>query len=213
MNTITPITSISDSILRFCQIDDKGLPLPLDQEKMSSAVRGLEVIRSQGNDLMEFVQSYRSFLNVPRPDKKLVSIARLFEKAKVLMQQDLEDRITFHWESKPDDLELFIDEKQVTQVLVNLIKNAIHSLENIPAGRIDVLAGIDANGRKFLKVMDNGPGIPTELTQEIFVPFFTTKEKGTGIGLSLSRQIMQLHEGTLQVHSLPDTETVFTLKF
>ena len=213
MNTITPITSISDSILKYYQKDEEGAPLPMDPDKMSSATRGLEVIRSQGNDLMEFVQSYRSFLNVPKPDKKLVSVRRLFEKVQVLMQPDLNDRIHFSWEYAPGDLELYIDEKQINQVLVNLIKNAIHAVENQAEGQVIVKGGIDAAGQNFLQVTDNGPGIGPELIQEIFVPFFTTKEKGTGIGLSLSRQIVQLHGGTLQVHSDPGAQTVFRLKF
>lgn len=213
MNTITPITSISDSILKYYQRDAEGHPIALDPEKMSSAVRGLEVIRGQGNDLMEFVQSYRSFLNVPKPDKRPVPVGRLFEKVQVLTQRDLTEPLQFIWKYEPADLELFIDEKQVTQVLVNLVKNAIHAVENQPGGRVMVRGGQEDTGRKFVEVSDNGPGIPPELIQEIFVPFFTTKEKGTGIGLSLSRQIIQLHGGTLQVHSIPGSQTVFSLKF
>jgi nitrogen fixation/metabolism regulation signal transduction histidine kinase len=213
MNTITPITSISDSILKYYQKDDTGKVLPMEADKMATAAKGLEVIRGQGNDLMEFVQSYRSFLNVPKPDKELVSVRRLFEKVKVLTESGLKTHIDFSWGSTPEDLEFFMDEKQMTQVLVNLIKNAIHSLENRDSGTITVTAGVDENNRKFLEVRDNGPGISPEVLEEIFVPFFTTKTKGTGIGLSLSRQIVQLHGGILHVHSIPDRETVFSMKF
>ena len=213
MNTITPITSISDSILKYYQKDATGKILPMDSDKMATAAKGLEVIRGQGSDLMEFVQSYRSFLNVPKPDKKLVSVSRLFEKVKVLTESDLNTHITFQWVCTPEDLEFFMDEKQMTQVLINLIRNAFHSLESLDSGTITITAGIDKNNRKYMKVQDNGPGIPTEVLDEIFVPFFTTKEKGTGIGLSLSRQIVQLHGGILHVHSTPGVETVFSMKF
>jgi nitrogen fixation/metabolism regulation signal transduction histidine kinase len=213
MNTITPITSISDSILKYYQKDDTGKVLPMDPDKMATAAKGLEVIRGQGSDLMEFVQSYRSFLNVPKPDKSPVSVRRLFEKVKLLTQRDSNNHIAFQWVYTPEDLEFFMDEKQMTQVLVNLIRNAIHSLESSDSGIITITAGIDKNNRKFMQVKDNGPGIPSEVLEQIFVPFFTTKTKGTGIGLSLSRQIVQLHGGILHVHSIPDQETVFSMKF
>ncbi len=213
MNTITPITSISESILKYYHTSSGEVVEQFDKDKISSAAKGLEVIKSQGNDLMDFVQSYRSFLNVPKPDKNIVNAKKLFEKVQVLMQRDLGDGIDIQWIHQTDDVEFFIDEKQLTQVLINLVKNAIHSLENQPSGLIEVIAGIDSKERKYIIVKDNGPGIPEEMMDEIFVPFFTTKEKGTGIGLSLSRQIVQLHGGSLKLYSKPHVETVFTLTF
>ena len=213
MNTITPITSISEAILKYYHNDKGEVVDQLDKDKIVSAERGLEVIRSQGNDLMDFVQSYRSFLSVPKPDKKLVDAKKLFEKVQVLMQRDLEEGTEILWKQEPEDLTFFIDEKQLTQVLINLVKNAIHSLETQPSGVIEVIAGIDKKNRKYIVVKDNGPGIPEEMIDEIFVPFFTTKEKGTGIGLSLSRQIVQLHGGSLKLYSKPNVETTFTLTF
>lgn len=213
MNTITPITSISESILKYYYTSTGEVVSELDKDKISSAARGLEVIKSQGSDLMEFVQSYRSFLNVPKPDKNIVAAGKLFEKVQILMQRDLNEGIDIIWRYEPDGLEFFIDEKQLTQVLINLVKNAIHSLENQTSGLVEVLAGVDAKERKYIIIKDNGPGIPEEMMDEIFVPFFTTKEKGTGIGLSLSRQIMQLHGGSLKLYSKPNVETVFTLTF
>lgn len=213
MNTITPITSISESILKYYHTDKGEVVDHLDEDKILSAARGLEVIKNQGNDLMDFVQSYRSFLNVPKPDKNIVSAKKLFEKVQVLMQRDLNEGIDIQWKYQTTNIEFFIDEKQLTQVLINLVKNAVHSLENRPSGLIEVIAGLDVQQRKYIIVRDNGPGIPKEMIDEIFVPFFTTKEKGTGIGLSLSRQIVQLHGGSLKLYSKPDVETVFTLTF
>ncbi|WP_350286659.1 ATP-binding protein [uncultured Croceitalea sp.] len=213
MNTITPITSISEAILKYYHNDKGEVVDQLDKDKIVSAERGLEVIRSQGNDLMDFVQSYRSFLSVPKPDKKLVDAKKLFEKVQVLMQRDLNEGVEILWKQEVEDLAFFIDEKQLTQVLINLVKNAIHSLETQPSGIIEVIAGVDNKNRKYIIVKDNGPGIPEEMIDEIFVPFFTTKEKGTGIGLSLSRQIVQLHGGSLKLYSKPNVETTFTLTF
>ncbi len=213
MNTITPITSISESILKYYYKGNDEIVEQLDKDKIKSAARGLEVIKNQGNDLMGFVQSYRSFLNFPKPDKKIVDAKKLFEKVQVLMQLDLEDGIEIKWIQLSENLEFFIDEKQLTQVLINLVKNAIHSLENQPSGLIEVIAGINAKNRKYIAIKDNGPGIPEDMMDEIFVPFFTTKEKGTGVGLSLSRQIIQLHGGSLKLYSEPNVETTFTLTF
>ena len=213
MNTIAPITSISDSILKHFKNVAAESSQTVEIEKMTSSIRGLKVIRDQGTDLMEFVQSYRSFLNVPKPDKTLIPAYKLFEKARVLTSKEANPTTKISWSIQPNNLDLFVDEKQITQVLINLVKNAAHSLEEQENGEIHVLSSVDANNRKFIEVKDNGPGIPKELIDEIFVPFFTTKDKGTGIGLSLSRQIMQRHGGSLKLHSVPGQETIFTLLF
>ncbi len=213
MNSITPITSISETILKYYHTPAGTVVETLDKDKIASAAKGLEVIKSQGNDLMDFVQSYRSFLNVPKPDRKLVPAQKLFDKVQVLMQRDAQDSTTIRWDYEPQDLQFFIDEKQLTQVLINLVKNAVHSLEGELEGEIKVTAGVDKTHKKYIKITDNGPGIPEGMLDEIFVPFFTTKEKGTGIGLSLSRQIVQLHGGSLKLYSKPNVETTFTLSF
>ena len=97
--------------------------------------------------------------------------------------------------------------------MINLGKNALQSVEATENGKVQMVAGIDENGSKFIEIRDNGPGIPPEVMDEIFVPFFTTKSEGTGIGLSLSKRVMQLHGGNIQVRSVPHTETVFRLTF
>lgn len=214
MNTITPITSISESILKYFKSSDGKATAELNENHIESTVKGLGVIKEQGGDLMEFVQSYRSFLNLPKPDRKLVSAQQLLEKTKVLMNQENQGgKVDFEVRAEPADLELFIDEKQISQILINLTKNALQSLKNNEGGKITVTAGSLQTGKKYIKVADNGPGIPADIIEEIFVPFFTTKDTGTGIGLSLSRQIMHLHGGTMKVHSIPFKETSFVLGF
>ncbi len=213
MNTITPITSISESVLKYYQTH-KGLISLEDftENHIKNTAKGLEVIKEQGNDLMEFVQSYRSFLSLPKPDKSLVSAQRLLDKIKVLMsQENKNNHISFDLEVNPNDLELYIDEKQISQILINLSKNAFQSLEGQEEGAIKITAGITRDDKKYISVWDNGPGIPPDLIEEIFVPFFTTKNTGTGIGLSLSKQIMHLHGGSMTVISNENTR--FTLVF
>jgi len=213
MNTITPITSISESILKYYKTE-KGL-LSIDDFKEShiqNTVKGLEVISEQGGDLMDFVQSYRSFLSLPKPDKSLINAKRLLNKIKVFMGEENNNQPTsFEITVQPADLELYIDEKQISQILINLSKNALQSLNGQQNGKIKMIAGLSKENKKYISVIDNGPGIPPDLIDEIFVPFFTTKDTGTGIGLSLSKQIMHLHGGNIGVRS--NGVTVFTLSF
>jgi len=215
MNTITPITSISESILKYYKSENELLNLEdFDEDHIKNTVRGLEVIKEQGGDLMQFVQSYRSFLNLPKPDKTIVPVQKLMNKVKVLMDQENQNRnINFEVIVAPTALELFIDEKQISQILVNLSKNALQSLSEQENGHIKIVAANNDQGKKYIQVTDNGPGIPKDIIDEIFVPFFTTKNTGTGIGLSLSKQIMHLHGGTIKVHSVPFEETSFVLGF
>ena len=215
MNSITPITSISDSILKY---HEKGGTLAKSdseyQKRMETTIKGLEVIKDQGANLMGFVQSYRSFLNVPVPDKKIIRAIELLEKVKLLVGQNQEfSNTTIELDLEIQDLELFIDEKQITQVLINLCKNALQSLSNRKNSYIKLMAGTNSEGQKYIEVKDNGPGIPPELINEIFVPFFTTKNSGTGVGLSLSKQILRMHGGGLKVISKPNIETSFMLIF
>lgn len=215
MNTITPIASISDSIIKYYKNDGKVVSSKsLDETQIKNTLKGLEVIKEQGGNLMDFVQSYRSLLNVPEPNRTIVSGKKLLGKIEVLMSTRQEDEQTnFYVECNPDNLEFFIDEKQITQVLINLGKNALQSVRETKNGQVHIIAGIENDGVKYIEVKDNGPGIPTDLIDEIFVPFFTTKNEGTGIGLSLSKQVMQLHGGNLKVRSVPNKETVFRITF
>jgi len=215
MNTITPIASISDSIIKYYRKGGKITPMAeLEESQIKNTLKGLEVIKEQGSDLMDFVQSYRSLLHVPEPNKSLVKGKDLLEKINVLMSARLLDgESEFKVFCKPEDLEFYIDEKQIGQVLINLVKNALQSVEYANNGKVHVMAGIDTNGSKYIEILDNGPGISPEMMDEIFVPFFTTKSEGTGIGLSLSKRVMQLHGGNIQVRSIPKKETVFRLTF
>lgn len=213
MNTITPITSISESVLKYFK-KGKELASPGDftADQITNTAKGLEVIKNQGNDLMSFVQSYRTFLSVPEPDKELIPAIALLEKIKLLVQEQKTDKsVVIDVLVYPEDLEIYGDNKQITQVLLNLGKNAQQSLQYSDEGKIQFRAGINELNKKYIQVVDDGPGITPELIDEIFVPFFTTKNTGTGIGLSLSKQIMRLHGGSISVAS--NENTVFTLTF
>jgi len=159
------------------------------------------------------VDTYRKLTRIPQPDKKPVSVAQLFENTVTLIKSEPEnENVHISWEVKPPALEIVADKKQIAQVLINLLKNSVEALKNQVDGKITLKGDINKDGKVLVSVTDNGPGIPEDLMDKIFIPFFTTKENGSGIGLSLSRQIIQMHGGTLKVDSKPK-KTMFSIVF
>jgi nitrogen fixation/metabolism regulation signal transduction histidine kinase len=210
MNTIAPITSLSQTISGYFKKLDGKIP---DEKTIGNTVKGLEIINERGNGLISFVENYRQLTRLPQPDKKKIALKPFFENTATLLQIDPKNNNTqIDWDCNPADLEIFADEKQIAQVLINLLKNAQETLKNQENGKILIKAEINKNGRPQIAVTDNGLGIPNDLLDKIFVPFFSTKENGSGIGLSLSRQIMQMHGGLLKVKSLPQ-KTIFSIVF
>jgi len=215
MNSIAPITSLSESLCQFFTIDGRpALPEEVTEATIQTTLRGLSVIKEQGNGLMLFVESYRKLTRLPKPDKKIFRIEELVTRIKVLYTSlENSEIIKLTVIVNPPEMEIFADENLISQVLINLTKNALQANEKNPEGKIQIIAGFNSEHRPEIRVTDNGPGIPDEILEQIFVPFFTTRENGSGIGLSLSRQIMRLHGGSLQVRSVSNKETVFSLVF
>ena len=210
MNTIAPITSLSETILGYYKNRDNGTP---DEKIINNTIKGLEVINDRGLGLIGFVDSYRKLTHLPHPEKAVINLSRLFDQIITLINSETIDAtFSLSWEVNPSDLEIVADKKQISQVLINLIKNAAEALKNKKDGEIRLNARINSESRPQVTVSDNGPGIPNDLLDKIFIPFYTTKDSGTGIGLSLSRQIMQLHGGTLKVKSEPG-DTSFIIIF
>ncbi len=215
MNSITPITSLSESLSNIFSIN--GLPvLPgqVTSKSISTTLQGLNVIKDQGRGLMSFVESYRKLTRVPEPDMKFFKVTDLFSRVQILYHSlENSEKIDISVSLTDPDVEIFADQNLISQVMLNLLKNALEANQNNPDGKIMIGNGVDNNERPELCVTDNGPGISEANLDEIFVPFFTTKPKGSGIGLSISRQIMKVHGGNLKVRSVPDKETVFCLSF
>jgi two-component system, NtrC family, nitrogen regulation sensor histidine kinase NtrY len=215
MNSITPITSLSESLTNIYSYEGK----PVSPEKVTSksiyaTLQGLNVIKDQGKGLLSFVESYRKLTRIPEPDKQLFRVADLMNRLQVLYNSMLKvNKTELSFSLKDPDLEIFADQNLVSQVLINLIKNALESNENNPEAKINIVAGTNEDLRPEICIIDNGPGIPPENIDEIFVPFFTTRRDGSGVGLSISRQIMRMHGGNLKVRSVPGKETVFCLTF
>lgn len=190
MNSITPITSLSGTLL--------------DKVEKDSQVRdGIEVIHKTGCDLISFVENYRKFTHVPTPEPTIFYIKETASRAMALASQQAgAGRISFHLDIEPDDLMVYADEKLISRVLTNLLKNAVQATEDSGKGRnIWISARNGAGDKVIVDVSNDGPEIPDEVAAHIFVPFFTTKKNGSGIGLSLSRQIMRLSGGSLTLRT------------
>ncbi len=215
MNSITPITSLSESLSRI--YNKAGVPVSPDQvttKTISTTLQGLNVIEKQGKGLMSFVESYRKLTRVPEPEKRLFRVGDLLNRVQVLYSSlERSDRVDLSFSIKDPELEIFADQNLISQVLLNLVKNALEANEENRDGKILIVADINNNNRPEICVIDNGPGISEENLDEIFVPFFTTRQNGSGIGLSISRQIMRVHGGNLTVRSVPGKETLFCLNF
>ena len=208
MNSVSPIVSLSETLLHYSQKQTT------DNDFTNTITTGLETINETGKGLISFVESYRKFTGIRQPEKRNFAVKNCLERVALLMQleQDL-GQADIQVSVESDDLQLLADERQITQVLINLVKNALQAIDKKADGKIIIRAGQNESERIFIEVRDNGKGIPAELIDDIFIPFFTTKENGSGVGLSVSRYIMQLHSGNLQLQSSSNEGTVFVMTF
>jgi nitrogen fixation/metabolism regulation signal transduction histidine kinase len=214
MNSVSPIKLLSGSLIEMFEENNTIKPInELDNKTIEDSVLGLKTIRKRSDGLSNFVETYKNLTQIPKVKISEIKINQLFEHLNTLLKDDLNAKnIGFIINCNPSNLVLNADEKLVEQVLINLIKNASEALKNIEHPIINLNAET-SNDLVHIIVSDNGPGISSDIAENIFIPFFTTKEKGSGIGLSLSRQIMHLHNGSISVKSEPNIETVFTLQF
>ena len=211
MNTVAPITSLSQTILEYFKNLDGNPP---SEKIVGNTIKGLEVINERGTGLIGFVETYRKLTRIPPPEKKTIYLKQLLDNTITLIGiESVVKNISIVAEVIPSNLEISADKKQISQVLINLVKNSLEALRKSEKGKIKLTGEVNEYGRVQIAVIDNGPGIPDDLMDKIFIPFYTTKESGSGIGLSLSRQIMLLHGGSLKVVSKPGIQTVFTLEF
>jgi two-component system, NtrC family, nitrogen regulation sensor histidine kinase NtrY len=215
MNSISPITSLTGVISGYFKRKDNESPVPLgyiDPQIVSKTLSGLNTIGETGKGLLDFVDKYRSLTSLPKPNLSKFTIDSLFSKCKLLMESNISNSIKITASVYPEDIAIVADYSQVEQILINLIKNAVEALSGKKNGTIHLKAFYTDDGT-IIQVEDNGTGISGEIIEDIFVPFYTTKKNGSGIGLSLSKQIMQNHDGTISVNSARNDGSEFTLKF
>jgi nitrogen fixation/metabolism regulation signal transduction histidine kinase len=211
MNSVAPISSLADTLKGRLQLAIPHL------EDAGGAVHDLEVgidtIKRRSEGLLKFAETYRNLNKIIKPNVKQVLVRDLFENLYQLMEPTLDKKnIEMDIVLKDTGLSVEVDPSLIEQVLINLVVNAIEALKDRPNAMI-VLSATSNNNKVAIKVADNGSGIPDDVLENIFIPFFSTKKTGSGIGLSLCKQIMMLHKGNIIVHSVPGQGTAFTLQF
>ena len=209
MNSIAPITSLSETLLSFHKT---SIASESDENLKRNTIEAFETIHSTAKGLLSFVDSYRKFTGIPKPVVHAFALKPLLEKVlhlerKAIKEKNIISQLIFDKE----DIELFADEKLMMQVLVNLIKNAIEAIDSFENGRITIHTHKLTTGQVTIDICNTGKPIRQDVLPNIFIPFFTTKETGTGIGLSVSRYIMRLHGGKLTHSTSPEGLTVFTM--
>jgi two-component system, NtrC family, nitrogen regulation sensor histidine kinase NtrY len=217
INSVTPVTSLTSTISGFFRKEGQIVTArELSDENIREALTGLGYIEDRGKNLIDFVSKFRSLTKLPTPKFEEISMTRLTDSIRLLKRDELSGNGIVLRCSTDDNLLIHCDRSLIEHVLINLVNNAAEAVSLMPGVKeryVEITGKITEDQHIILSVRDNGPGIPDNQLENIFIPFFTTKEHGSGIGLSLARQIMKLHGGTITVFSKPDTETVFSLIF
>ena len=203
MNSISPIRIMSGNLLHMVSEKKKEALVKVqnDQKLMEDLKEGLQIIRKRSTGLSKFVESYRHLTKIPEPRFTEIQVKALFDQViRLFQEQQPEGRIRFNRRVEPGDLKITGDEKLLEQVLINLVKNAVESIPEEKNGLVELNSWSNKD-QVGIQIRDDGIGIPKAQLDSIFIPFYTTKEGGSGIGLSLSRQIIQMHNGSIQIYS------------
>ena len=214
MNSITPITSLVNTISRIFRNRETGeimKPSEITVQAIEKTVKGLDIVEGRGVGLVQFVNNYRDLTKLSNPQLQDVNVKSVLQDVQMLFVEQLRDQEVHVHIACHQSVYIQADRKLLEQVLINLLKNAIEACAVRKDGVIK-LSAQSGPEKTIIEVEDNGRGIPPEVEENMFVPFFTTKEKGSGIGLSLSRQIIRMHGGSLDYYSVPGEKTIFTIK-
>jgi two-component system nitrogen regulation sensor histidine kinase NtrY len=215
MNSITPVASLAQTTADIAEdvrhkLEDDH-PQKQEIEKISNAA--MTMSRRAGN-LMQFVSNFRQLTRLPKPKKQIISVQDVFDHVlRITQAGNFNERHKLMTEVTPPGLEFNIDPEQIEQALINLLRNAEQALASQQDGEIKLLAYLDQRGRITIEVCDNGPGIEKNIMNKIFVPYFTTKPEGSGIGLALARQIMTYHGGFIRASNREKGGASFKLTF
>lgn len=206
MNTVTPISSLSDALVSYLEPEDDELT----PERRKALRDGLDTIASSSRSLIQFVESYRNLTRVAPPVKSVFYVRDLASEVMELTSEQLASSgASLSFAERSDDVILFADRGQILQILINLVKNAVQA----KARTINMEARIDSSDVTIIEVSNDGEPISPEAQKQMFVPFYTTKQDGSGIGLAISRQIMRMHNGQISLKSSTAEKTTFSLIF
>lgn len=215
MNSMTPIVSLSnhlEDVFHEKELTETGIAA--DTEQYRDIVQGIGTIASRSQGLLRFVQAYRSLSNLPRPVLTQIPISSLFKHMSTLLEEQMsETGIVLECEVVPESLSVMADKSLMEQILLNLLNNASDAVSGVEGAKIELRASLLGQGKVIIQVKDNGCGISKSFLDDIFTPFFTTKETGTGVGLSLSRQLARLNNANLSAQSDEGKGSCFQLLF
>ena len=214
MNSVTPLSSLANTV-EVNLVDNIEDNVPIEKEELEDIYLAVQTIKRRSEGLIRFVSDFRNLTRIPEPKIQEIEIQKVIDHIKVLLSHDMKARkIDFVVSIVPKTLKIHVDKELIDQVLINLIQNAMHALEETEGEKMIIVnAYVNEYGRPTMKIRDNGSGIDEEALGKIFIPFFTTKKQGSGIGLSLSKQIMRKHGGAITVRSVIGEGTEFTLRF
>lgn len=215
MNSVTPISSLAGTVeAELRPYNQPEGELSMSKEQLTDILLSLQTISKRSEGLIQFVKEFRSLTNIPKPKVQSVQVRGLLDEVATLHKMELNEKgIKVEISVQPEDLTVLADKGMIGQILINLVKNAIQAFGDEPQKTIQLKGYVNDKLRPVISVKDNGPGIEPEAMEKVFIPFFTTKKSGSGIGLSLSRQIMRQHQGTLTVSSVVQKGTEFFLRF
>lgn len=217
MNSITPISSLTETVSGILESHENDSPSDEDiREDMDNVKQAITTIGNRSKGLLNFVEIYRNLTRIPKPNFRHFMVQELFDRAfELLGPKFKENNIQTVIKVFPKDLKVLADPDLIDQVLINLLLNAIDAVsdKNVTNPKITIVASVNLNNRTTIEIADNGMGIKQDLLDKIFMPFFTSKKKGSGIGLSLGRQIMQMHKGSISVRSKVGEGAIFTIIF
>ncbi|MBI9072220.1 MAG: hypothetical protein JEY94_11515 [Melioribacteraceae bacterium] len=209
MNSVTPISSLAGTVKTMLDSNKTDLTGETRQDVNDA----INTIQKRSDGLIKFVNQYRSLTKIPTPNFEQLEVKNIFNEVLLLLKEDVEKyRINIECEILPSNIKIYADRSLIEQVFINLIVNAIHALKNSANPLIILKAHNDIYGNTVLSVTDNGVGITENVLDKVFIPFFSTKTEGSGIGLSLSKQIIRAHNGIMKVSSKLDAGTTFTIR-
>ncbi len=214
MNSVTPLSSLAATV-ETNLVDNIEDDVPIEKEELEDIYLAVQTIKRRSEGLIRFVTDFRNLTRIPEPKLQEIEVKKVLDHISLLLNHEMASQdIDFRLNIVPTGLMFNIDKELIDQVLINLLQNAIHALDEIESDKMIILnAFINEYGRPTLTIRDNGVGIDEEALGKIFIPFFTTKKQGSGIGLSLSKQIMRKHGGAITVKSVMNEGTEFTLRF
>jgi len=231
MNSITPVASLAKTAVDLVEdVQEKAKSLPTITAEINESVStevyeeiteeledilgAVKTVARRSDGLMQFVSSYRRLTRLPSPNKKVIQVATLFTHVETLTKLDWQEKgIKLSCSITPQALDIFVDADMVEQILINLLQNAAQALSHIPSAKVRLSAFLNIRGHVVIEVADNGKGIAPDNIQQIFVPFFTTKKEGSGVGLALTRQVMLAHNGKVTVRKNSQGGATFSLTF